>query len=174
MRGRVLIPVHNEHGQLVAYVGRWPGESGWPEDTDKYMLPPKFQKTRVLLNLHRVLRGNHDNPWPGHEHHVVLVEGYFGALAVHPLAPCVSLMGSFVSDEHLALLQRADIRFVTLLLDGPRKILDPEQQHAWDFRRAETIRKITRSGLFVRSPELDVGEQPDTIERERLANLVAL
>jgi hypothetical protein len=32
------------HDELVAYAGRWPGDSGWPDGADKYMLPPKFQK----------------------------------------------------------------------------------------------------------------------------------
>ena len=51
MAGRIAIPIHNEHGDLVAYAGRWPGDDGWPEGEDKYKLPPGFQKHRVLFNL---------------------------------------------------------------------------------------------------------------------------
>src|SRR5262249_12531207 len=78
MRQRIVIPIHNERGELVAYAGRWPGDSGWPEDTDKYMLPPKFQKMRVLFNLNRVIEGMFEAQWPGHVQHVVVVEGFFG------------------------------------------------------------------------------------------------
>jgi len=54
MHGRVVIPIHNEHGDLVAYAGRWPGEEGWPEGEGKYKLPPNFKKSHVVFNLHRV------------------------------------------------------------------------------------------------------------------------
>src|SRR5262249_11550932 len=30
MHGRVVIPIHNDQGELVAYAGRWPGDAGWP------------------------------------------------------------------------------------------------------------------------------------------------
>lgn len=33
----IVIPVHNENGELVAYAGRWPGED-WPEGEDKYIV----------------------------------------------------------------------------------------------------------------------------------------
>jgi len=53
MHGRIVIPIHNEQGELVAYAGRWPADTGWPEGADKYQLPPGFRKSRVLFNLHR-------------------------------------------------------------------------------------------------------------------------
>src|SRR5215469_10140427 len=115
MRQRILIPIHNEYGELVAYAGRWPGDSGWPEGTDKYMLPPKFRKMGVLYNLNRVIEGMGDGKWPEHERHAVIVEGFFGTFAVHPLAPCVALMGSMISAHHLRLLHEANVKFVTLL-----------------------------------------------------------
>jgi DNA primase len=65
MAGRVCIPIHNELGELVAYAGRWPGDDV-PAGEDRYKLPAKFQKSRVLFNLHRVAASEH----------VVLVEGY--------------------------------------------------------------------------------------------------
>jgi DNA primase len=104
MRQRILIPTDNEHGELVAYAGRWPGDSGWRDGTDKYMLPPKFQKMRVLYSLHRVIEGQRKGQWPGHERHIVIVEGCFGTFAIHPLAPCVALLGSAISDHHVKLL----------------------------------------------------------------------
>jgi DNA primase len=104
MRQRIVIPIHNERGELVAYAGRWPGDSGWPEGADKYMLPPKFRKMRVLFNLNRVIEGMFEGQWPGHEQHVVVVEGFCGVFAVNSLAPCVALMGSAISGDHLRLL----------------------------------------------------------------------
>ena len=49
MAGRVCIPIHNTAGELVAYAGRWPGEP--PEGVERYLLPKKFEKSRVLFNL---------------------------------------------------------------------------------------------------------------------------
>jgi len=43
MHGRVVIPIHNRHGELVAYAGRWPGKEP-PEGEGKYKLPPGFHK----------------------------------------------------------------------------------------------------------------------------------
>ena len=173
MRQRIVIPIHNERGELVAYAGRWPGDTGWTEGTHKYMLPPKFQKMRVLFNMNRVIDGMFKSQWSGHEQHVVMVEGFFGVFAVHPLAPCVALMGSVISGEHIQLLRGVNIKFVTLLLDGPGK---PETREASTVRlqkAAAAAHQLSTAGFFVRSPMLGLGEQPDTIDRERLAQLVA-
>ena len=137
------------------------------------MLPPKFHKLGVLFNLNRVIPGVRDGQWPGHEHHIVLVEGFFGAFAVHPHAPCAALMGSALSEDHLELLGRSDIRFVTLMLDGPGRGFSADQQRLWGERSAAIVRNLAAHGIFVRARELAVGEQPDTISRERLASLVS-
>jgi hypothetical protein len=173
MRQRILIPIHNELGELVAYAGRWPGDSGWPEGADKYMLPPKFQKMRVLYNLNRVIEGMVRGGWPGHDRHVVVVEGFFGAFATHALAPCVALMGWAVSDDHLRLLHKANVKFVTLLLDGPSKPETAQQSTVGDQKSAAVTYRLSASGFFVIAPKLGVGEQPDIIDRGRLAQLVA-
>jgi DNA primase catalytic core, N-terminal domain len=49
MHGRMVIPIENERGEIVAYAGRALG--GQP----KYKLPAAFQKGRELFNLHEVL-----------------------------------------------------------------------------------------------------------------------
>src|SRR5262249_16299362 len=51
MQNRVVIPIHNEQGALVAYAGRSPGDP--PEGEGKYKFPPNFHKSLVLFNLHR-------------------------------------------------------------------------------------------------------------------------
>jgi DNA primase len=173
VRERIVIPIHNERGELVAYAGRWPGDSGWPEGTGKYTLPPKFQKSSVLFNLNRVIEGMGRSQWPGHEDHVVVVEGYFGVFAIHPLAPCVALMGCSLSTGQRDLLVRAKIRFVTLLLDGPRNGLTADKPRKWKDLIWATVDNLLGHGFFVRSVELGIGEQPDTISRDCLAGLVS-
>jgi hypothetical protein len=48
MKGRVVIPIHNERGELVAYAGRSIDGSD-----PRYKLPAGFHKSHVLFNLHR-------------------------------------------------------------------------------------------------------------------------
>jgi DNA primase len=96
MAGRICIPIHNAASDLVAYAGRWPGDE-LPEDVEKYRLPAKFEKSRVLYNLHRVADATH----------VVAVEGYWSAIRLHALGlPLVGLMGWSVSEEQIAALAR--------------------------------------------------------------------
>jgi hypothetical protein len=47
MAGRIVIPIHNEEGLLVAYAGR--AVEGMEP---KYRFPVRFRKTLVLFNLH--------------------------------------------------------------------------------------------------------------------------
>jgi DNA primase len=151
MAGRICIPIHNETGELVAYAGRWP-EDDPPDDIERYKLPTKFQKSRVLFNLHRV-----------EGEHVVLVEGYWSAIRLHTLGVAVAaLMGCSVSAEQIALLRERGIRFMTLLLDG---------DEAGSAARERVLPALT-SALFVRAPLLPDGQKPDTIPERALRELV--
>ena len=152
MAGRICIPIHDAAGQLVAYAGRWPGEP--PEGVERYRLPKKFEKSRVLFNLHRVSDAEH----------VVLVEGYWSAFRLHALGvPVAALMGSSVSEEQLALLRERGTRHVTLLLDG-----DDAGRKA-----RERALPALASAFFVRAPLLPDGEKPDTLGEAELLQLVA-
>jgi DNA primase len=153
MAGRICIPVHDHLGQLVAYAGRWPGDDV-PDDVDRYKLPAKFEKRRVLFNLHRVRDSEH----------IVLVEGYWSTFRLHALGvPVAGLMGSSASPEQLALLHEHGTRFVTLLLDG-----DDAGRQA----RERALPELAHS-FFVSAPLLPAGEKPDTLGEAELVKLVA-
>jgi DNA primase len=112
MVGRVVIPIHNVNGEVVAYAGRWPGEPA--EDTPKYRLPPGFKKSRELFNLDRAVKEPVDLPW-------IIVEGFFDAMKLHQhgCRKVVALMGSSLSPAQEALLKehaRPRSR-VTVMLD---------------------------------------------------------
>lgn len=78
MSGRVVIPIHNERGRLVAYAGR-AVDGGEP----RYRFPAGFRKSAELYNLHRCQLGS-----------VVLVEGFFDVLNVVKAGfDAVALMG---------------------------------------------------------------------------------
>ena len=92
MSGRVVIPVENEKGELVAYAGR-AIDGGEP----KYKLPAGFKKSQVLYNLPRAAEET--------EGTVILVEGFFDCIKVTQAEhACVALMGCSMSAEQEAQL----------------------------------------------------------------------
>jgi DNA primase len=96
MHGRVAIPIHNEHGELVAYAGRWPGDP--PEDEPKYKLPANFHKSLVLYNLHRAIEYATEG--------LIVVEGFWSVfeLTQRGRKNVVAVMGSSVSPEQERLI----------------------------------------------------------------------
>jgi len=68
LKGRIAIPIHNERGELIAYVGRYPGDP--PEGESKYVFPLNFKKSYVIFNLNRLKNKNK-------EKELILVEGFF-------------------------------------------------------------------------------------------------
>ena len=154
MAGRVCIPIHNADGQLVAYAGRWVGPlEDLPEGKGKYELPKGFRKDLELFNLHRV----------AHCRHLIVVEGYFGAIRLHGARlPAVALMGTSVSVKQLELLAHANARHITVLLDGD----DPGRE------AAEKVAGAIANIAWARIVQLPDGSQPDTIDQAQLERLL--
>ncbi|HEX4961373.1 MAG TPA: CHC2 zinc finger domain-containing protein [Thermoanaerobaculia bacterium] len=50
LKGRLAIPIHNDHGELVAYAGLAVGE----DETPRYLFPPNFHPALEVMNLHRL------------------------------------------------------------------------------------------------------------------------
>jgi DNA primase len=151
MSGRVVIPIHNEHGELVAYAGR-AIDGGQP----RYKLPAGFHKTVELFNLHRVI--GESNP----QRQVVVVEGFFDCMKVSDAGfPCVALMGCTMSEAQEELLVR-HFQAACLVLDGD----EPGKQ--------ATIECLTRLGprMWVRAAMLLDGKQPDQLSSEELQQLL--
>jgi DNA primase len=110
LSGRIAIPVHDEHGRLIAYCGR-----ALDPAAPRYRFPPGFQKSRVLFNYHRACDVG---AAPGGQS-VIIVEGFFDCMRVHQAGfpYVVGLMGAVLSGTQRELIVR---RFsnVTLLLDA--------------------------------------------------------
>ena len=85
LRGRIVIPIHNASGELIAYAGR-----AIDGQEPKYRFPAGFRKSLVLFNLHRAIATNART--------VVVVEGFFDTIGVHQAGyAVVGLMGSTLS-----------------------------------------------------------------------------
>jgi len=165
MKNRLCIPIHNEHGELIAYAGRWAlDDETIPEAEGKYKLPKQFAKNGVLFNLNRVLdlsqKSEQEPNW------VVVTEGYFGAIRLHALGvPVVSVMGTSISDEQLKLLD-AELNpdRVVLLFDG-------DEQGKKAAHEDVLPRLATRFFVHNATNELADDEQPDEMTDGRLLSL---
>jgi len=149
MRGRLVIPIHDARGQLVAYAGR--SLDGAPP---KYRLPAGFVKSQVLFNLHRAA---------GTDQTVILVEGYFDCLKVHQAGfPFVTaLMGTVLFPATEALLL-ARFGRVLLLLDGDDSGRQGAARIAAQLAGKCPVGRVT----------MPVGGQPDQMNRADLAVLL--
>jgi DNA primase len=98
MHNRICIPIHDTQGHLVAYAGRWPADTGWPEGAQKYLLPPGLRKSYLLFNLHRA----REHATEG----LIVVEGFFTVFEFWQRGRknVVALMGSTMSAEQERLI----------------------------------------------------------------------
>src|ERR1044072_2333225 len=109
MAGRVVIPIHDREGRLVAYAGRSIDDS-----EPKYKFPAGFKKSIELYNLNRVLTlGDEDR------NGVIVVEGFFDCIQVYTsgFPNVIGLMGSTLSETQENVLAE-NFREAILLLDG--------------------------------------------------------
>jgi len=145
MHGRIVVPIQNEEGILVAYAGR-----ALTQSEPKYKFPALFRKSLVLFNLHRAVK---------HGRTVVVVEGFFDCLKVHQAGlPCVvALMGCSLSrrQEHLL---REHFQETVLLLDGDK---------AGRTAGAEIAGRLV-STLSTRIVDLPNGSQPDQLGADQI------
>lgn len=150
LRGRIVIPIHDEHGALIAYAGR-----AIDGHEPKYRFPTDFPKSLVLFNLHRVLKTGART--------VIVVEGFFDARAVHQggYPAVVALMGSTLSRLQADLLC-AHVDRVLLMLDG-----DAAGRHG-----ATAIANALTERIPVTSITLDAGCQPDQLSADVIQQLV--
>ena len=146
MCGRIVIPVHNERGGLVAYAGRAVNRSN-----PRYRFPAGFRKSAELYNLHRC-----------HMRSVVLVEGFFDVLNVVKAGfDAVALMGSSLSERQRVLLL-THFSEVVLMLDG-----DDTGRQATR-RIAEALKDVVQLRLGV----IPDGRQPDSLRADEIRQLV--
>jgi DNA primase len=157
LRGWVAIPIHNQHGQVVAHAGRWPGmPSG---NIPKYKLPRGFHKSLELFNQHRAMAADPAEP-------LVVVEGFFGCMGVSQAGHrrVVALMGSMLSkaQEERLVEMAGEHGAVMLLFDGDAA------------GRKGAIEAYRRLNLRVpvQIVRLADGQQPDDVEPGKLLNLI--
>jgi DNA primase len=150
MRGRVIFPIADRRGRIIAFGGRILGE-GQP----KYLNSPEtplFQKGRTLYGLGQALRPARDAG------EIVVAEGYMDviALAQAGFAQTVAPLGTALTEAQLEELWRL-VPEPTLCFDG-----DPAGERA-AARAAERALPLLKPGQSLRFALLPPGEDPDSL-----------
>lgn len=112
---RLIFPIRNERGELVAFAGRYRGET---EGTGirKYInssTSPIYHKSEILYGLYQAQDEIRKHKF------VYITEGYKDVLAMHAAGfqNTVALCGTALTEQHVALLSRYT-QCVIVMLDG--------------------------------------------------------
>lgn len=158
-RNRIMFPIHDSRGRLVAFGGR-----AMEKDAKaKYLNSPEtpiFSKGQLLYNYHRARAALADpkNPSRG----LIVVEGYMDVIALsragfrHAVAP----MGTALTEDQLALLWRAGPDGY-LCFDGDAAGLRAA------YRSIERALPLLRPGQSLRFVIMPEGQDPDDLLRDK-------
>ena len=152
LRNRVVFPIQDVRGRIVAFGGRALGEDQQP----KYLNSPEtpvFRKREAFYGFPHALEPIRRND------RAVVVEGYFDLIALHRagVAETLATCGTALSDDHGRNLRRRT-RNVVLLFDG-----DAAGRRA----ALRALEILLPHGLRVRAAALPSGEDPDDYLRAR-------
>jgi DNA primase len=153
-RDRVMFPIHDRRGRVIAFGGRVLEK----DDGPKYLNSPEtalFHKGRELYGLWQVRQAHTKIP------RLIVVEGYMDVVALfqYGVTEAVATLGTATTPDHAELLFRnaADVYFC---FDGDRA----GRGAAW--KAVESVLPRMRDGrqaFFLFLPE---GEDPDSIVRQ--------
>jgi len=158
-RNRLMFPIHDARGRLVAFGGR----ALDPDARAKYLNGPEtdvFHKGRLLYNYHLARPAVAD---PKRESRgLIVAEGYMDviALARAGFPEAVAPMGTALTEDQIHLLWRAGPE-ATLCFDGDEAGLRAA------FRSVERALPLLRPGNTLRFAMLPNGQDPDDLIREK-------
>ncbi|MEZ5554667.1 DNA primase [Haliea sp.] len=152
-RDRVMFPIRDQRGRIIAFGGRVLGD-----DKPKYLNSPEtpiFSKGRELYGLYQARQANRKLD------RVLVVEGYMDviALAQHDITQATATLGTATSQAHLERLYRLTPE-VVFCFDG-----DAAGRKA-ALRALEAALPCMEDGRQARFLFLDEGEDPDTLVRK--------
>ncbi|MGB6230648.1 MAG: DNA primase [Litorimonas sp.] len=158
-RNRIMFPIHDSRGRLVAFGGR----AMDPDAKAKYLNSPEtklFSKGQLLYNYHRARSALADpkNPARG----LIVVEGYMDVIALaragfrHAVAP----LGTALTEDQLGLIWRAGPDGF-LCFDGDKAGLRAA------YRSIERALPLLKPGQSLRFVMLPDGQDPDDLIREK-------
>lgn len=176
-RDRVMFPVMDRRGRVVAFGGRILPDHMRPKDRGDFTPPkyintsdtPLFDKGRMLYGEHLARNAARDG------HTLVVTEGYMDVIACHSAGfkGAVAPMGTALTDNQIASLwsmQVDDQKQPVLCFDG-----DNAGRRAAG-RACENLLPLLKAGKSARFAFLPEGEDPDSLlksgGREALQNIL--
>lgn len=165
-RDRVMFPVADRRGRVVAYGGRILPEHIRPQ-TDRNFTPPKYinSSDTPLFDKGRMLYGESIARQAARDGHTILVtEGYMDVIACHKAGfkGAVAPMGTALTEDQIMMLwsmQVDDEKQPLLCFDG-----DDAGRRAAS-RACERILPLLQPGKTARFAFLPEGEDPDSLIR---------
>jgi DNA primase len=145
-RNRLMFPIHNESGKIIAFAGR----ALDPDDNPKYLNSaetPIYRKSLVLYNLHRAKEGIRK------QGRTVLVEGYMDVIGVSSAGvnEVVASCGTALTAQQIRMLKRHSERIVVNF--------DPDT--AGENAAERSVQLLLDEDMKVRILQLDGGLDPD-------------
>lgn len=151
---RLIFPIRNERGELVAFAGRYRGET---EGTDirKYVNSPTspiYHKGEILYGLYQAQNEIRKRKF------VYITEGYKDVLAMHAAGfrNTVALCGTVLTEQHAALLCRYT-QCAIVMLDGDQ---------AGQINGIKSARLLSAKGFSVGRIILEPKQDPDSLLRK--------
>src|SRR5712691_6428615 len=145
-RQRIIIPIHDERGELIAFSGRVIDDTNQPKylNTSQTVL---YDKGRTLFNLHRARKSIREMK------HAVLMEGYFDAITAWQanVTNVVTTSGTALSEHQVRLLKR-ETQELVLAFDRDDAGLNATQR---------AIELTSRSGIYIKVVRVPQGKDPD-------------
>jgi len=169
-RSRLMFPIHNFKGQVIAFGGRSIDEDNQP----KYLNSPEtplFSKSKELYGLF------HARKYSRSVEHIIVVEGYMDVVSLHQhgVTNAVASLGTATTPQHIDILSKTSNNII-FCFDGD----NAGKNAAWKALNI-ALPKI-KAGLIIKFMFLPDGEDPDSIIRkesklafeERVDNAITL
>jgi DNA primase len=167
-KGRIVVPIKNRTGEIVAYIGRSLKEDD-PEG--KWRFPKGFHKSLEIFGIDRLARDGETREAVA-KYGLIVVEGCFDviSLAEKGFKNAVSTLGSEVSPQQRALLVDPELnpsRRVTIFFDNDEAGKAGRRKLAGDLIYEAFVR-------YVDLGRIEAGDRadPDQFTKEELAKLL--
>ncbi|WPE16819.1 DNA primase [Candidatus Thioglobus autotrophicus] len=156
-RDRLMFPIHNTKGNIIAFGGR-----AFDEDAKaKYLNSSEsviFSKSRELYGLYHARKNSRSMDY------MLVVEGYMDVVALHQagITKVVATLGTATSTEHLQILIRTT-NTIVFCFDGD----DAGRAAAW--KALKITLSVIKAGATFKFLFLPDGEDPDSLVKKESA-----
>ncbi len=152
-RGRLMIPIHNDAGEVVAFSGRLLDPNAKAQKYVNSAETPVFTKSKILFGLNKTKRAIIE------AESAILCEGQIDLMRCwqHGIRNVVAPQGTAFTDAHARIIKRAARKEVVVCYDADR---------AGQNAAEKAIDILLKEDLQVRIARIPQGEDPDSLLRK--------